>query len=364
MKEEEAKALQSDLKTNLTVANMANEVFKQCLIGDKNSQGFKGCAEAICGNGYVNCVSPAQGGIVTSKLLEVGTTCYPSYKICMDTVAKTLNVNNMSPQLKSIVLDIQQDPQKMQDLAMETIKESLGEEYQKALEKTCEEAGGFYDNGICGIGIVSEKNVSTEWKAAFSSTSSGGSGKGAWSKALSEESSGGKKSFESKTGVMLPGASLTCMSKEEEASKKTSNNTGNSAYASVSVSCIDGVGAGAYGVGTGSDSSSASASASCSVSADARMVKKDGDDLEVADKCGGSFIPKGWDAVIGKAGCIAATDRIKLPTNSSDDTLQMVIQLFSGKDICKPKGHVKYQFEKQILDKWRDIFKKEDEKSK
>ena len=366
MKEEEAKALQSDLKTNLTVANMANEVFKQCLIGDKNSQGFKGCAEAICGNGYVDCVSPAQGGIVTSKLLEVGTTCYPSYKICMDTVAKTLNVNNMSPQLKSIVLDIQQDPVKMQDLAMETIKESLGEEYQNALEKTCEEAGGWFEDGVCAAGIMLKTNITAEFKKAAAEASSGGSGKDAWSS--SSKSSGGSSfsSMMSKTGLILPGVNLTCKSSGTASSSNSASGDGTSSASATingdgfSATCSTSADANA------SSNGQSSASSSCVISnSEARMLTKDGDSFEEADKCGGMFIPKGWEAVIGKAGCIDSNSRIKLPTAGNESNpWQMAIDIFKGKDVCKPKGHVTDQFEKQILTKWRDIFKKEDEKSK
>ena len=372
MKEEEAKALQSDLKTNLTVASMANEVFKQCL-GE-----FKGCMEPICGNGYANCVSPTQGGIVASKLLDVGTSCYPAYKICMDTVGKTLNVNNMSPQLKSIVLDIQQNPQKMQELAIESVKSSLGEEYENALKKTCEEAGGFYDNGVCGAGIVSNNSLTTKFKQSISNYKEGKDKNGKAENGKSTNSSASKATSESsyKIGVVLPGASMVCMNesktKSGSASANTSevgNNDQKASLTGISVTCSGTTAAAGEkedgSVSTSGKSANVSASASCSVSQDSRLIKYSDGEMEISDKCGGVFIPEGWEAVIGKSDCISVENRVHLPTNTSDEPFSMALKLFQEKpDHCKPKGHVIKQFDDNILTKWKEIFSKEDEKSK
>ena len=369
MKEEEAKALQSDLKTNLTVASMANEVFKQCL-GE-----FKGCMEPICGKGYVNCVSPTQGGIVKSKLLDVGTSCYPAYKICMDTVSKTLNVNNMSPQLKTIVMDIQQNPTKMHDLAIDSMMESLKEEFQNAMKKTCEEAGGFFYDGLCGAGIMAKEHMSKDFTRSMSRTwtETRGSGKNEHTVTLSEgkSESGGGTSDMSKTGLILPGVMLTCTEKSASADSTQTKETEDKSVANVSVDCgEDSMGNDTKQdieeVADGNVKSSASATASCKVSNNTILIKQEGDEVVVNDKqCGGSFIPNGWEAVIGKTGCLDSANRIKLPGDTdAKDPLTMAREMFNGKDQCKPKGHIEEQFKNQIKNEWEAIFKKEDEKSK
>ena len=217
-----------------------------------------------------------------------------------------------------------------------------------------------------GLQATNRQNRHVNPQKAAAEASSGGSGKDAWSS--SSKSSGGSSfsSMMSKTGLILPGVNLTCKSSGTASSSNSASGDGTSSASATingdgfSATCSTSADANA------SSNGQSSASSSCVISnSEARMLTKDGDSFEEADKCGGMFIPKGWEAVIGKAGCIDSNSRIKLPTAGNESNpWQMAIDIFKGKDVCKPKGHVTDQFEKQILTKWRDIFKKEDEKSK
>ena len=151
MKTDEVKDLKADLNVNMQVAQMSNEIYKQCL-GE-----FRSCINKNCGKNYSKCVSTE--GLNKSTMTDVGLLCYPGYKICMDTTSKTLDTSQMSPQLRKIVMEM--DTTKMSEMAMNSVKESLKEEYNKIMGDSCASAGGFFYGGMCGIMFMDIKMNST-----------------------------------------------------------------------------------------------------------------------------------------------------------------------------------------------------------
>jgi len=156
LKREEAKQLAADLKVNMEIASMANKVFSACL-GEMRSCMTK---DNLCGKDYKDCVD--ENGLRKDKLLPAGIECYAPFKTCMETTSKTLNIKNMSPQLQEIVKGIQQDPDKLSSMAIDSIGDSLGNTFNKLMETECKKAGGFYDNGICGMGVLSATSSSRD----------------------------------------------------------------------------------------------------------------------------------------------------------------------------------------------------------
>jgi len=117
MKEAEAKELQTDVKINMQIANMTNKIYQTCL------SSLDDCFTQQCGKGMQDCIGV--NGIDREKIKRAGFSCYPAYRICMDTTARTLDVSNLSPQLRKRVMEI--NPSKMSEMAIDIVKGSLAE---------------------------------------------------------------------------------------------------------------------------------------------------------------------------------------------------------------------------------------------
>ena len=389
MKEDEAKELQSDLKTNLMVANMTNEIFKTCL-GD-----FKTCLKSSCGDGYKNCVT--EDGLVKSLLTDAALTCYPSYKICMDTTTKTLDKSNMSPQMQKIIIDL--DAQKMSEMAMDTVKAQLSEEYVNKLTKSCTDAGGFVYANMCGIMIFDTKNTSTEalnrYIVSVAARYSGDcSDKGKKngkcnlvSEAKEEEQQVGttKSSMSKNSGIAIPGVSFNC-----DINQKTNTATGGAVASSVTCTSANND----KSVTSGSQSSTASgtqvggafspdkvksstATTSCNVTSEINVIYQGGDgDFTIKGACSGisPFIPSGWENVVGNTygkgeKCFPTRMIVDAggATTSQTTALQQfmdqlkkaeVVDKETGKTTnpCTPAGYIENEIDIMFKNDWQKIF--------
>jgi len=347
LKREEAKQLAADLKVNMEIASMANKVFSACL-GEMRSCMTK---DNLCGKDYKDCVD--ENGLRKDKLLPAGIECYAPFKTCMETTSKTLNIKNMSPQLQEIVKGIQQDPDKLSSMAIDSIGESLGNTFNKLMETECKKAGGFFYDGLCLIGFLSSKDSS--WATDYSANASRTNREyyywwwWPWSSDSRDSASvsgkNGKKEHSTKYGVALPGVQMNCSKDVQSSSESNSSSTiGNAsansghngqsyAMSSADVNCGgDHHGDGAYGSARGNIESrvTTTASASCSFNQDILLLFQKNNELEVKPKeqsCGFLFAPKGpWSEFMMP--CVKNSERLIFPSDKKD-ALSVAIDKFS-----------------------------------
>ena len=336
--------------------------------------------ESLCGKDYKGCVDV--NGLRKDKLLPAGIECYAPFKACMQTTSKTLNAKNMSPQLQEIVKGLEQDPNKVSAMAIDSIGESLGDTFDKLMEKECKNVGGFYTNGICGMGFVSTKDKS--WATSYSATAVSSrtySNKSGYYTEQSVSSSSGSNSGSersTKYGIVLPGVQIKCESSSAKSQDNnssyssgnnyfSSSNTNNSNFDSnartssgVTATCSvgnDSVSKAASASGSASSdfgdpsSASSSASASCTMSEEILLLAQNGDSVEVKPKeqsCGFMFAPKGpWNEFTSQ--CVGS-DKFIYPKNGKD-ALSIAIEKF--KEPEKQGSHIDYRFKHEGLRKYR-----------
>ncbi len=314
LKKEEAKQLAADLKVNMEIANMTNKVFSQCL-GEMRSCMTK---ESLCGKDYKGCVDV--NGLRKDKLLPAGIECYAPFKACMQTTSKTLNAKNMSPQLQEIVKGLEQDPNKVSAMAIDSIGESLGDTFDKLMEKECKNVGGFYTNGICGMGIFKASYYSASAWSSKSKTYTGyyqsGTDKNGYAKysygsmSSSSSSSSSYTEDKKKVGIMLPGSQVTCNSTQ------SSSNYAQSSYSSDP---------------SNSSSSNYQGGSSYNSSETMLIITQKDDSVEIKSKeqsCGFMFSPKGpWDEFTKP--CIGSENKFIFP-DGRRDALTIATEKFSN----------------------------------
>ncbi len=143
-----------DVALNVEITNMQNNLFKGAL--DK----FKSCMRTACRSGgvgeYEGCVD--SNGLVQSRILDAGLTCYPEYKITMNTTAKTLSgsAGAYGPQMEEMLADMLVNDEEYIKMSINAIKTQISEAYMSILKKNCELASGKYDNELCFWQLVRE----------------------------------------------------------------------------------------------------------------------------------------------------------------------------------------------------------------
>jgi len=400
MKTEEVKDLKADLNVNLQVAQMSNEIYKQCL-GE-----FKSCVNKNCGKNYGKCVST--NGLNKSIMTDVGLLCYPGYKICMDTTSKTLDTSQMSPQLRKIVMEM--DATKMSEMAMDSLKEALKEEYNKIMGKSCADAGGYFYAGMCGIMFVDIQSSSTESVNEIMMTiveQAGGfiedpncsnkdKKKGKChmieqekkTKKETQKVGNTKSSEKKKSGIALPGVSF----KYNKSSAKNTASGGSRSGEDVttSVRCelngksefADSRVADGNGIETGSgegdvESWDAKAKSTCEITEDVAVVMQDKDGevvTKLASKGIAPFIPAGWSNIVEQSHLGEKNDQTCFASNkmkmssSTEDPLSLLLKDLklteekskrTGAVInrCTPKGYMDHEVEQMFENDWKKVFK-------
>jgi hypothetical protein len=378
MKAEEMKQLAADLKVNMEVAMMTNEVFSQCL-GQMRTCMTK---DTLCGSDYKSCVG--EDGLKKDRLLPAGLECYAPFKICMDTTSKTLNASNMSPALQEIVKGLQQDPNKVMDMAIDSIGENLADEFSLMMVKNCEEAGGFFYDGVCAIGITvatkKDEDINFAYQASIKVTTSGTRDQTVNSKscknkgkknekctttsevvtvpfvstATSNVSQSGARtdhSFYEGVGLVLPGGMLTNSSKEESGTATGDGLSGSVACGAVAEmnKDIDAMlgkdkttTSGTVTTSTSTTIQNANISASCSASTKMKFIKQNVATGEVVfdESPQLTFTPAGpWEKIMSACGNKIKT-RIVMPggtavSSTETDSMTILRDMFSTEDPTK-----------------------------
>ncbi len=306
----EMELLKSKVDKNLSDLQKYNYIFKDCI------DTFYSCVEQSCDGKLENCVS-AETGLKEDKISMASLQCYPDYRACSTVhlsqeMAKMENVD-LYPILKRINGDA------MQKMAVNSIFEKLATEYVRLMQISCESAGGFYYDGLCGVFVasVSDKEINFANDNFF------------------------QRVYKSKSDIalVLPGVALA---KERGAieSSETETTTENTGIA--------------WSFFTKQEYNQTEKRMSYSFSNDFYIIRKGAEDKETALNLGGfTFIPTGWDKVI--------TDEC-FPTrvfenNEDGAAIDKALNVIKVNPLCAPDGYIRDKISNIMKENWSKIFK-------
>ncbi len=299
-------------KTNKNLSDIKeySKFYSKCL------HKFYSCSERFCDKNLKGCVS-TEIPLKEDKILNLSLECYPEYRNCIiSSTSKASNSDN--PEIAEVYSQINSD--QMIDMAVDSISVTLSDEYVKLMKNSCESAGGFYYQGICGVFVI--QSISQNYFRSIPSDQ-------VFESVMSNVED---------IALILPGVALSSDSIQVKSSTETVNQTIKSSFFNkVNVNkSIHGV----------------SEQYSFSTNFFKMINSVDSEKIKPIDNF--VFVPSGWGNIINN-NCFM--NRIFIQ-NSKNSAINRVLTIVKEKNICEPSGFIKDKINSVMKQNWSQLFHK------
>ncbi len=301
--------LKKQVNNNLTDLRAYTKYFNRCL------NDFYSCSERSCGTGLKGCVS-VNNPLLEDKIINLSLECYPVYRNCIvSTISNSINSSN------DITVQIlkQINSEKMVDMAVNRVINTLTDEYVKLMKKTCEDAEGFYYNGICTM-LIASQEIEGFLKQANDNNILESINKATY-----------------RMGFILPGVALSSDNIIVKNSNENTITKPNETIFNITKTIIN----------------NSLVRQTYLISKDFYKINNNGRKNIIPIE-NFVFIPKGWDTIIGDS-CFSSYVFDNVLTH---DPLEQIIKILNDRPECSPSGFIKKKINTVMRQNWSNMFKK------